>query len=94
VVGCIIAALHKARPGAIYNAVDNEPVSEVSLYQWLAGQLGKPLPPSAPEEAARKRGATNKRVSNSKLKAELAYRFKYPSFREGYAAELPRLGVG
>jgi hypothetical protein len=35
---------------------------------------------------------TNKRVSNRKLKMELGYKFKYPTFREGYRAELRRLG--
>ena len=40
--------------------------------------------------AGRKRGVTNKKVSNRKLK-EIAYTFKYPTFREGYAAEIARL---
>jgi hypothetical protein len=39
----------------------------------------------------RKRGATNKKVSNRKLKMELGYQFKYPNFRKGYTAELIRL---
>jgi len=30
-------------------------------------------------------------VSNRKLKMELGYRFKYPTFRQGYSAELLRL---
>ena len=52
--------------------------------------LGKDLPPSAPEdaEALRKRGVTNKKVSNRRLKMELGYQFKYPTFRQGYSAEL------
>ena len=51
------------------------------------------MPPSTPDESAapRRRGATNKRVSNARLKAELGYRFKYPTFREGYLAEIHRL---
>jgi nucleoside-diphosphate-sugar epimerase len=94
VAGCIIAALERGRPGEIYNAVDDEPVSQRDFLQWLAGQLGRPLPPSVPEdaEATRKRGVTNKRISNAKLKRELGYRFKFPTFREGYAAELASLG--
>jgi hypothetical protein len=39
----------------------------------------------------RKRGVTNKRVSNRKLKMELGHQFKYPNFRKGYSAELLRL---
>ena len=93
VTGCIIAALKNGRPGEIYNAVDDEPVSQVNFFQWLAEELGKDLPPSVPEnlDENRKRGVTNKRVSNRKLKMELGYQFKYPNFRKGYSAEILRL---
>jgi nucleoside-diphosphate-sugar epimerase len=92
-VGCVIAALKSGRPGEIYNVVDEEPVSQLHFFEWLAGTLGKWLPPSEPAEpdAARKRGVTNKKVSNRKLKMELGYQFKYPTFRQGYTAELLRL---
>jgi len=91
VIGCIIAALERGKPGEIYNAVDDEPVSQFDFFSWLAAALGKPMPGSAPENPeARKRGVTSKRVSNRKLKAELGYRFKYPTFREGYAGEIER----
>jgi nucleoside-diphosphate-sugar epimerase len=88
VAGCIIATLKNGRPGEIYNAVDDEPVSQIDFFKWLATTLGKPLPPSVSEEAGivRKRGATNKRVSNRKLKMELGYQFKHPNFRDGYSA--------
>jgi nucleoside-diphosphate-sugar epimerase len=92
VVGCILAALDRARPGEIYNAADDEPVSQRNFFEWLAARLGKPLPPTGPEPAdARKRGVANKRVSNRKLKKELGYPFMYPTFREGYGAEIQRL---
>ncbi|MBL8734079.1 MAG: SDR family NAD(P)-dependent oxidoreductase, partial [Planctomycetes bacterium] len=57
---------------------------------WLATKLGRPLPPSVREqpESLRKRGVTNKQVVNGKLKHELGYVFRYPTFREGYDAEL------
>ena len=92
-VGCIIAALKSGRAGEIYNAADDEPVSQLHFFQWLAQAVDKPIPPSMPEnpEAERKRGVTNKRVSNRKLKMELGHRFKYPTFRQGYSAELLRL---
>lgn len=91
--GCIIAALKSGRAGEIYNAADDEPVSQLHFFQWLAQTVDKPLPPSEPEnpDAIRRRGVTNKRVSNRKLKMELGYQFKYPTFREGYSAELLRL---
>jgi nucleoside-diphosphate-sugar epimerase len=93
VVGVIIAALKSGRPGEVYNAVDDEPVSQLGFFQWLSGPLGKELPPAAPEDAegVSKRGVTNKKVSNRRLKMELGYQFKYPTFRQGYTAELIRL---
>ena len=104
-IGCIIAALKSGRPGEIYNAADDEPVNQMHFFQWLAQALDRPLPPSEPAAAAlprsgaprenpgenRKRGVTNKRVSNRRLKMELGYQFKYPNFRKGYSAELLRL---
>jgi len=93
VIGCIIAALERGRPGEIYNAVDDEPVTQRDFFAWLAAKLNRPMPPSAPEDAemSRKRGVTNKRLSNRKLKAELGYAFRYPTFREGYGAEIKLL---
>ncbi len=93
VAGAIIAALKAGQPGDVYNVVDDEPVAQLAFFQWLADTLGRELPPSVPEAPGepRKRGATNKRVSNRRLKLELGYPLKYPTFREGYAAEIRRL---
>ena len=91
--GAIIAALKSGRPGEVYNVVDDEPVSQLGFFQWLSGPLGKELPPSAPEDAetVRKRGVTNKKVSNRRLRMELGYQLKYPTFRQGYSAEILRM---
>jgi len=93
VVGAIIAALRSGRPGEVYNAVDDEPVAQLSFFRWLSETLGKGLPPFVPEDAEglRKRGITNKRISNRRLKLELGYQFKHPTFRQGYAAEIGQL---
>ncbi len=93
VAGAIIAALERGRPGEIYNVVDDEPVSQLAFFEWLAAKLNRPLPPAGavPGPDARRRGVTNKRISNQKLKAELGYRCKYPTFREGYGAEIEEL---
>ena len=91
VAGCIMAALQRGHPGKIYNAVDNEPVTQLHFFQWLAKTLGKDLPPIASKDLPRRRGVTNKQVSNAKLRAELKYEFQYPDFRAGYAAEIARL---
>lgn len=89
--GCVLAALQKGRPGQIYNAVDNEPVTQLDFYQWLAHALARELPPKEPENLLRRRGVTNKRVSNLKLRAELGYAFQFPDFRAGYTAEFAQL---
>jgi nucleoside-diphosphate-sugar epimerase len=93
-IHAIIAALERGRGGEIYNAVDDEPVSQLEFFQWLANKLGQPLPPAVPEDATapRKRGLTNKCVSNHKLKSELGFAFTFPDYRGGYSAELERLG--
>lgn len=90
-IGVILAALENGTPGEIYNAVDDEPVTQLNFFRWLAETLKKELPPFAPEEISRKRGVTSKRVSNAKLRTELNYAFHFPDFRAGYAAEIRRL---
>jgi len=94
-IGIIIAALERGAPGQIYNAADDEPVIQEDFFEWLAAELKRPLPPkvAADREASRKRGVTNKRVSNAKLRSELNYQFQFPDFRAGYAAELQRLAA-
>lgn len=85
-LGIIIAALEHGRPGEIYNTADNEPVVQLKFFEWLAAELMRPPPPQIAGNAEiwRKRGVTNKRVSNAKLRAELKYEFKFPDFRAGY----------
>lgn len=92
-VRIIMLALKSARAGEIYNAVDDEPVAEIHFYRWLSETLGKWMPPFVTSEvpAHRKRGITNKKVSNRKLRMELGYICRYPNFRQGYTAEIDRL---
>jgi nucleoside-diphosphate-sugar epimerase len=86
VAGAIITALEKGQPGALYNVCDEEPVSQAELYGWLAKRLGVPVPPSVPESGMGpgRRGVTNKRISSRRLREQLGYKFRYPTFREGY----------
>jgi nucleoside-diphosphate-sugar epimerase len=92
VIGAVIAALERGKTGEIYNTTDDEPVSQFDFFSWLAARTSRPLPAAATENPAtgRKRGVTNKRVSNQKLKMELGHRFQYPTFREGYADEIKK----
>ncbi|HEY6070243.1 MAG TPA: NAD-dependent epimerase/dehydratase family protein [Chthoniobacterales bacterium] len=78
--------------GEIYNVVDNEPMLLSECYRWLAVKLNRPLPPvgksirlrKAPARQASKgkRGDSNKRVSNAKLRAR-GWTPRYPNFASG-----------
>ena len=63
----------------IYNVVDDEPILQSECYRWLAQRLNRPLPPIRESEQPRKRGDTNKRVSNAKLH-QLGWTPAYPTF--------------
>ncbi len=91
----IIAALERGDGGQIFNAVDDEPVRQRDFFAWLSNQLGKPMPRNVPVDAGneRRRGTTNKRVSNQRLKERIYPAFIHPTFREGYTAEIQRLGL-
>jgi len=86
-VSAMVHLIGAGAPGQIYNASDDTPVTQHDYYAWCAEFLGKPLPPFGPINTQRKRGLTNKRVSNAKLRAT-GWAPIYPSFREGIAATL------
>jgi nucleoside-diphosphate-sugar epimerase len=70
-----------ASGAGIYNVADDLPLPLSECYQWLAERLGRPTPSSGPA-AARKRGNSNKRVSNARLRAA-GWIPQFPSFMEG-----------
>jgi len=73
--------------GQLFNVIDDAPSSYREIYAWLCAKLNRPLPPVGTPEYLGKRGLTNKRVSNAKLKAT-GWQPNYPTFREGYRAAL------
>src|ERR1700677_4826787 len=73
-------------PGEIYNASDDTPVTYTDYYAWSSEFLQVPMPPHGPVNTQRKRGLTNKRVSNAKLRIS-GWAPIYPSFREGLVAD-------
>jgi nucleoside-diphosphate-sugar epimerase len=66
----------------MYNIVDNEPALQSECYRWLAMKLNRPLPPIGKSASTRKRGESNKRVSNAKLR-RLGWAPRYPNFAAG-----------
>jgi len=73
-------------PGCVLG-VDCEPAPEAVVIGWLARCLGAPEPPALAPEPGSRRAGGNRRCSNRLLR-EAGFRFRYPSFREGYAALL------
>ncbi|MFP4173122.1 MAG: SDR family oxidoreductase [Candidatus Hydrogenedentota bacterium] len=72
-------------PAECYLAVDSEPTDRGAILRWTAHRLGLPDPPASPDASSGGRRGSNKRCSNARLLAS-GYRFRYPTFRDGYEA--------
>jgi nucleoside-diphosphate-sugar epimerase len=80
----------KPRRGEIFNVVDDAPTSSRACYEWLARSLHVAVPSVASESQPRKRGDSNKRVSNAKL-CNHGWQPRYPRFEIGMAENvIPR----
>ena len=78
------------QPDSRYIGVDHEPADYCDVLHWLAAQLGAPPPRvEASSGMDTRRHRTNKRCCHDKLIGS-GYVFRYPTFREGYAAMLAR----
>ena len=74
-------------PDPLYLGVDDDPADQGIVLRWLAAQLGVAPPRIEASPGFDRRRRSNKRASNARLVAS-SYAFRYPSFREGYAALL------
>jgi len=75
-------------PLGLYIGSDHEPARLCDVIQWLARQLGVPAQtPTVSLLNAENHFRSNKRCCNARV-AESGYRFRYPTYREGYAALL------
>ena len=86
-VGAAPAALRNR----IYNVADDAPAPRAEVVGWLAKELGCAPPGFEGGAASRRGGFTAPRdriISNRRLKLELGWQPRYPSYREGYAAIL------
>jgi nucleoside-diphosphate-sugar epimerase len=68
--------------GEIYNVVDDQPILQSECYRWLAAKLNRPSASSGRSKSGRKRGESNKRVSNAKLRS-IGWVPQYPTFADG-----------
>ncbi len=65
----------------IYNVVEDQPILQSECYRWLAERMNHPVPPIGKAKGQPKRGASNKRVSNAKLR-RLGWVPQYRTFAE------------
>lgn len=90
----LAASIARPRAGAIYNLCDDEPAPNSDVVAFAARLLGLEPPSEVSlkdaklSPAAMRFYAESKRVSNARAKAELSWRPKYPTYREGLAAIL------
>jgi len=87
-VGVLAHLMTLEQPDAIYLGVDHEPADRRELLNWLATELGAPASQvEVSSSAGSRQTRNNKRCNNAKL-VESGYVFRYPTYREGYAALL------
>jgi nucleoside-diphosphate-sugar epimerase len=92
IAGVCLASLDRPNPGAIYNVADNEPAPPQDVIAYAASLLGIDPPPEEPFETAemtpmaRSFYLDSRRIDNARVREELGYRFRYPTYREGLAA--------
>lgn len=68
-------------PPGIYNVSDDNPSTPAQLCEWIAESLGVPLPPEGEMKSSQRRGGSNKRVCNRKLR-KAGWVPRYPSYRQ------------
>lgn len=81
-----LVRLATSRATGVFNVCDDTPLTQREVYAWLAEHFTRSLPPTGAANMERKRGVTNKRVSNAKLRA-LGWVPTYPSFRDAVTRE-------
>ena len=92
----VLASLASPNPGAAYNVCDDDPAPPQDVIAHACALLGIDAPPEIPWEQAKATlspmalsfYADNKRVSNRRIKQELAVSLRYPDYRAGLAAIL------
>jgi nucleoside-diphosphate-sugar epimerase len=90
--GALFHLLSGELPPGIYNVADDAPATQRECYEWLSTYLRKPMPPHGPADPHRKRGVTDKRVSNAKLRS-LGWTLAYPSFQVAVARDAALLAA-
>lgn len=88
-VSGFFASMARPHPGRAYTLADDAPAPADMVLEWTAARLGLPKPPEVDlddpsvSDAMRRFYNDSKRLSNARAKAELGWRPKYPTWREG-----------
>jgi nucleoside-diphosphate-sugar epimerase len=93
-IAAALLLLVRAGVPEIFNVVDDQPILLSECYRWLAEELNRQLPATGVAITNRKRGNSNKRVSNKKLRA-LGWTPKFGTFQKAMRESiLPALKSG
>ncbi|SFS31253.1 NAD(P)-dependent oxidoreductase [Brevundimonas viscosa] len=93
-VAGFFASMARPHPGRAYTLCDDEPTPADVVMEGAARRLNLPNPPEVSlddpsvSDAMRRFYRDSKRLSNARAKAELGWRPRYPSWREGLEAML------
>ncbi len=98
-VSAVLLTSNRASQPNIYNVADGNPVTRFAFYAELARLLDLPYPKfegsssdgnggcsGSATGAAASRGTGHKMVSNAKIRLELGFACRYPSYKEGLRA--------
>ena len=89
-VSFVVAALDRARPGAIYHGSDAGPARRREVVEWIAARIGVAPGRSASPPA----GGPSRRILSDATRRELGVALAFPTFREGLAPLVPQAGAG
>jgi nucleoside-diphosphate-sugar epimerase len=84
--GAIAHVLSLPNPAPLYLATDNEPAYKNDVLNWIAQQLGVEAPPEVDAEPTAGIHRGGHRFYRNQCLRDSGYTFRYPTYREGYAA--------
>jgi nucleoside-diphosphate-sugar epimerase len=84
-VAFVLAALDRARPGAIHHGSDAHPARRREVVEWIAERIG-----AVPRRADLAPPGPNRRISSAATREILGVALAHPSFREGLTPLVPR----
>lgn len=94
IVGIVTAGMERPDLSGPFNVSDDQPAPNWEVMRYAAELLGTDPPPEVPFEEAglSPMGASffaeDRRVRNARVKSDLGYVFRHPTYREGLAAIL------